>query len=165
MNKRQKIMAFVVISAFVIPSLFVIVAGAESFPYTNCPMFAHYIGKDTYFYDFTFVSEDGQAIQPKCEKASELHTKRLFFNKIYGSAEADSPFGHYKDDSSAEFEERMNLFFKGYFKHVPLEHPQADTIHFEIRQYNRNYTLTSTHRIGYYNVESKKFKHTWPSQL
>ncbi|SNR96312.1 MULTISPECIES: hypothetical protein [Hymenobacter] len=171
MKPIQKAAAVGVMCAFIGPNLCSIVQGKESFPFTPAPMFAHYIGDDTNFYDIDFVGTKGQtekALYPGLNKndahARNYATMRFFLNKIYGSAEAKSPLGYFEQDTKAQFENRMSTFFTHYFAtDLATGAAPVDTIRLEISRYNRRYKLQEKHVVGYYAVQAQKFTHVWKS--
>ncbi|WP_324583988.1 hypothetical protein [Agriterribacter sp.] len=168
MKASQKFFAGIVIVSLIIPNLYVIFKGRESFPFTQAPMFGHYIGPKTYFYDFKFIGDNGNGqkiLYPsltysQTESPLYFRTQRLFF-KIYGSAEKNSCFGYYQNDSRERFEQRMSRFFSAYFKFLNKDTSGIQTIRLEIDQYNRQYDLKDSHIVGEYNVISKNFISTW----
>ncbi len=168
MKSFQKVWAGIVIISLIIPNLYVIFTGRESFPFTQAPMFSHYIGTETHFYDFKFAGDDGngqKALYPsltytRTEPPLYFRTQRLFF-KIYGSAEKNSCFGYYENDSREKFEQRMSHFFSAYFKYLNTDTSQIHTIRLIIDQYDRQYHLKERHIAGQYNVASKTFVSTW----
>lgn len=168
MKLSQKIFAGVVIAALVIPNLYVIFRGRESFPFTQAPMFGHYIGPETFFYNFKFIGDDGNSkklLYPsltysQTEPPLYFRTQRLFF-KIYGSAEENSCFGYYENDSREKFERRMSHFFSAYFKFLDKDTSGIQTVRLEIDQYDRRYNFKNSHIVGEYNVNSKNFVSTW----
>ena len=50
----QKKYAIIIFCLFIIPNVFVVVLGIESFPLTCAPMFGHYINSNTELYEFKF---------------------------------------------------------------------------------------------------------------
>ena len=168
MKLSQKILAGIVIASLIIPNLYIIFTGRESFPFTQAPMFGHYIGPETHFYDFKFTGDNGNSqkilypslTHSQTEPPLYFRTQRLFF-KIYGSAENNSCFGYYENDSREKFEQRMSHFFSAYFKYLNKDTSSIQTIRLEIDQYDRQYNLKNSHIVGEYNVASKNFISTW----
>ncbi|OJY99010.1 MAG: hypothetical protein BGP13_23410 [Sphingobacteriales bacterium 40-81] len=161
---KSRIYAILVISAFVIPSFYYIIIGRESFPFSQAPMFGHYIGKETNFYDFKyFLVKDTseQEIYPDSYGGffSKIAIKRYFFNNVYVSVEKISPFGYIKNDNKEMFENRMSRFFTAYFQ----SHNQDTTskIRLDVYNYNRNGEFKQKHTIGYYDITNHNFIHTW----
>lgn len=165
---ESRLYAIIIICAFVLPNLYFIVIGRESFPFTQAPMFGHYIGDSTRFYEFSFILEDKggeKEISPdyvKRHPIAEVALKRFFFGNIYGSVETTSPFGYYKNDTREALEKRMTGFFSAYFKSYSQELPQK--IRLDISRYNREYAFKEKHTVGYYDIQAKKFIHTWKEQ-
>jgi len=171
MKTSQKVFAVLVMCAFILPNLYAITMGREAFPFTPAPMFGHYIGPNTYFYDIDFIGQNNQTeknlypgLNKKTEQTSNFVIMRFFLNKVYGSAEVISPLGYFEQDTPAKLEERMQNFFSNYFKaDLANDTTHINTVRLEVSQYDRNYKLLAKHVIGYYDVQSKNFKHTWTS--
>ena len=172
MRTSQKVFAFLVMCAFILPNLYAITQGREAFPFTPAPMFGHYIGPKTYFYDINFIGQNRKTdkiLYPTLDKNMEhtqnFSTMRFFLNKVYGSAEDISPLGYFEQDTPTKFQERMESFIPNYFKaDLSTDTTHIDTIRLEVSQYDRSYKLQAKHIIGYYDVQSKNFKHTWKSK-
>jgi hypothetical protein len=170
MKTTNKKFAIVVMAAFILPNLYVICIGHESFPFTHAPMFGHYIDETTLFYDFEFIGQDGQEekiLYPSYKEpmqAKDRLIRRFFFNKIYGSVE-ESSFSHFRDDSIESFTARMEKFFAAYFKYVHADSSTIQTVYLEVHQYDKDYRLRAKHRIGYYDILSRKFIYTWRRNL
>lgn len=161
---KSKIYAVFIISAFLIPSLYYIIIGRESFPFSQAPMFSHYIGKETNFYDFKYflICDSSQKeIYPDSYQGffSKIAINRYFFNNVYVSVEEISPFGYIKNDNSVQFEKRMSAFFQAYFQ----SHKQDTTaiIRIDVYNYNRKYELKEKHIVGHYDINNRNFIHTW----
>lgn len=166
MKFSSKIWASVVIVAFLVPNIYVIVKGKESFPFTQAPMFGHYIGPNTLFYNFSFTAQNGEEeklVYPsmkRIEKTAYFPTMRLFF-KYYGSTELNSPFSYYENDTREAFEKRMSAYFKAYFGYLKKDSSGFKKIAVDVSQYDRKYTLKEKHAIGYYDIATENFISTW----
>lgn len=161
---KSKIYAAIVICAFVAPSLYYIIIGRESFPFSQAPMFSHYIGRETKFYDFKYflVSDSAEKeILPDSYSGffSKLAINRFFFNEIYGSVEKTSPFGYIKNDNKEKFEARMSGFFFAYFQ--SFKNDVSGIIRMEVYEYNRKSEFLTMHVIGHYDIRNNNFIHTW----
>lgn len=163
MSGYRKALAACVTAVFIIPNLYTMLKGQESFPFTPAPMFCHYIGENTRFYDFEFVGE-GDSVEKvvapyHAEHENPLAVKRFFFDKIYGSAEAGSPFGYYEQDTREKLQQRLGEFCAVYFKY--LNDPGLKRLRLRVREYDTNYVETASHVIGYFDIASQHFIHTW----
>src|SRR5687767_2813386 len=116
MKTTQKVYAVLVMVAFILPNLYVIYTGHESFPFTHAPMFAHYIDETTLFYDFEYIGQNGheeRVIYPSYKEplqSKDRLIRRFFFNKVYGSVE-ESSFSHFENDSADQLKLRLEDFF------------------------------------------------------
>jgi hypothetical protein len=166
MKPTQKVYALWVMAAFLLPNLYVMCTGHESFPFTHAPMFAHYIDETTLFYDVEFIGQKGQQetlLYPSYK--TPLPTKdrvirRFFFNKVYGSVEASS-FSHFEQDTQEQFIKRLELFFAAYFGYLQTDKLGIQTVRLEVHQYDTDYQLKEKHTLGYYDVSTGKFQYTW----
>ena len=107
---------FFIAAIFLLPNLFVMALGIESFPYTQAPMFGHYIDSETKLYLLKFEGhKDGQTIDlVDYYGKSELRFIRHFFSKVYGSSEYFTPFSGRVIEDEERFNERLNLFFESF---------------------------------------------------
>lgn len=166
-----KILAILVMLLILLPNVASIYLGRESFPYTNAPMFGHYVGEMAYFYDIKFLIDSSgvtERIFPSYDtpnQSIDYLDQRLFFNSVYGSAEKNPPFGYFNPDTSTAFESRMSAFFLACFKYLSTEKPTALRVRCEVSQYDNKQHLLSSHTIGYYDILLKRFKHTWKKNL
>ncbi len=167
MKTSQKLWAISFMAVILIPNMVSIIAGKESFPYTNAPMFAHYIGPGTNFYDVKFIAADGKKqvqVFPSYGATNyygHLKEMRFFFSKIYGPAEPASPFGYFQNDTPEKLEQRLTKFFIAYFPYTDSALVTPEIIRLEIEQYNHQNKFLSAHEIGYYDLQKKRFYHTW----
>ncbi|MDO1449472.1 hypothetical protein Q0590_24565 [Rhodocytophaga aerolata] len=169
MKATQKVYAVSVMVAFLLPNLYVMYSGHESFPFTHAPMFAHYIDETTLFYDFEFIGQKGHQetfLYPSYESplpSKDRVIRRFFFNKVYGSMEASS-FSHFEHDTQEQFIRRLELFFASYFGYLQHDTLGIQTVRLEVHQYNADYQLTEKHTLGYFDVSTGKFQYTWTNR-
>jgi hypothetical protein len=161
--EKKKLFAGLIILIFIFPNLYAVIRGRESYPFTPAPMFAHYIGKKSNFYDFVFIGEGDTAeasVFPKHPgHRNELAIKRFFFDRIYGSVEKNSPFWSNHSDDKEQFEQRLASFFKVYFNE--LEKSGFKRIRLVVIQYDHRYTESASHTVGTFDLSTKLFTHTW----
>ncbi|HEY1025733.1 MAG TPA: hypothetical protein VGE26_11255 [Sphingobacteriaceae bacterium] len=166
MKKTGKFFAAMVMLLFILPNLAAVIIGRESYPFTPAPMFAHYIGDRSNFYDFAFIAEGDSletAVVPKHpEHRNELAIKRFFFDRIYGSVERNSPLWSNNNDDRNQLETRLNKFFSTYFK--DLDGGGYKRIRLEVKQYDHKYAELASHTVGVFDLSTKHFTHTWSSQ-
>lgn len=162
-TKYNKIYAACVFLAFILPNLYAVIKGRESYPFTPAPMFSHYIGDTTKFYDFVFIAEwDSfeRVVDPEhSEHKNQLAIKRFFFDRVYGSVEKNSPLWNEENDNKEKLEKRMSNFFSVYFKH--LQNSDIKSIRLEITEYDHNYTAIASHQAGSFFFSTKHFIHSW----
>ena len=165
----QKIFATVVIVAFLVPNTIAIYRGSENFPFTACPMFAHYIGDHTQIYSFKFIGHQANGAQviltPQYGADNEMMSRRFFFSKVYGSVDCPSSFGSFCDDTPQDFEERLGEYFAAYLAALPEgSEPAADNIQridLEVWQYDSADAVVGKHQVGFYDSKTQTFTHTW----
>lgn len=162
-TKYSKFYAACVLLVFILPNLYAIIKGRESYPFTPAPMFSHYVGDNSKFYDFEFIAEGDsfeRVVNPEhSEHRNQLAIKRFFFDRIYGSVEKNSPLWDEENDSRRKLEKRLSSFFKVYFKH--LENSDIKVIRLVIKEYDHNYTAIESHQAGSFSFSNKHFIHTW----
>ncbi len=163
MKIYKKAFAFLVMAVFIAPNLYVFYTGHESFPFTHAPMFGHYIGEDTQFYDFEFVGDDQKRWYPSYREplpGKDRVIRRFFFNRVYGSMEPSS-FSYYPADSKEAFVQRLEKFFPAYFRYLHADSATVGKIHLEVWRYDARYAPVEKHTVGYYDVPARKFYFTW----
>jgi len=155
--------AVFIILLFVLPNLYSVIFGHESYPFTPAPMFTHYVDEKSDFYEFLFFGEtDTGEVKLKARhqhNTSVVSQNRFFFDQIYGSVEHNYPIGTVKEDSKKAFETRLTQFFIIYF-----DYPEASKIRqikLVVNKYDYNYKLTDAHVVGIYDNQTKQFTHTW----
>jgi hypothetical protein len=148
---------------FLLPNLYAVIKGRESYPFTPAPMFSHYIGDTSKFYDFVFIAEGDsfeRVVDPAHpEHKNQLAIKRFFFDRVYGSVEKNSPLWDEENDNKEKLEKRMSNFFRVYFKH--LQHSNIKRIRLEVKEYDHNYDALKSHRAGSFLFSTNNFVHTW----
>lgn len=158
--------ALFIILLFLIPNVYSLIIGHESFPFTPAPMFTHYVERKSHFYEFQFIGvTDTTEVKLKAYHKSNtgfLAQNRFFFDQIYGSMEHNYPISTVENDSSEGLEQRVSKFFNVYF-----DYPQARSVQqikLVVNQYDNAYNLTASHVVGLYNNQTRKFNHTWGKQ-
>jgi len=166
MVTTNKIYAACVILLFLVPNVYAILNGKESYPFTPAPMFGHYIGDQSAFYDFVFVAigESGEkkVLPSHPEHKNRLAIKRFFFDRVYGSVEKNSPLWDNEHDSKEEFEQRLSSFFSAYFK--DLDKSGFSSIRLDVKKYNKDYKELTSHTVGSFNLSTQHFTQTWNSK-
>ncbi len=112
---------------FVVPHLYVVVAGVEAYPLTCAGMFAQQITPETPRYLFHLTGDDGEGGGPRPVPFSDIGaSKRNFFVHAYGSASADTCHPHFAGDTPEAFAERMSDWFTGFHKTWARKNPDRD---------------------------------------
>ena len=162
-SKSNKLYAACVKLVFLLPNVYAIINGRESYPFTPAPMFGHYIGDKSLFYDFRFIAEGPAGETPVLpehpEHKSRLAIKRFFFDRIYGSVEKNSPLWDNEHDDRQEFEQRLSKFFRVYFK--DLHNADYKSIRLDVKQYNKEYKEVASHIVGSYDLSTQHFTQEW----
>lgn len=158
---KRKLYPILVSLVIIVPNLFSVFAGVESFPFTCAPMFGHYIDENTDLFVFKF---EGQKGSKKTDLVNyfgkpENHFIRHFFSKVYGSTDEITPFSNRLSDSPEEFQHRMNVFFEHYSTFLKTEYKKSyDKISLQVKKvdFERN-DLTNYESVGYYDSKNKKY--------
>ena len=114
MQRAATALAMTVAGVFVSLNLYAIVAAVEDWPFTNAPMFAHYVDRNTPRYRFAFEATFSDESTKRIHYAHanlRWMSLRYFFKYVYGSVEEHSPFNIYPQDTPEAFEERLGEFF------------------------------------------------------
>ncbi|RCH55754.1 hypothetical protein DJ568_07685 [Mucilaginibacter hurinus] len=143
--------------AFLVPNIYIICKGKESYPFTPAPMFGHYVGDSTLFYSIEFTA-NGKNFGT--DHLNNHMVKRMFFDQVYWSVDPESPLGNFDNDSKQAFENRLTNFFSAYYKHLTSD-TAIHRIDLSVTQYNRKYQPLAKHNVGYYDHTTGKFIHTW----
>lgn len=145
-----------------IPNLFAIVLGIESFPFTQAPMFGHYINDNTNLYVLKFEghTKEGKVDLVDYYGKSELRFIRHFFSKVYGSSEYFTPFSGRVFEDKERFDERLTLFFENFENFLWEEHQlRFDKIEITIAQVDKDRNLLSDFEpFGVYDSSSKEYQ-------
>ena len=160
--KLKKIAYPILVSLIVLlPNLFVMAMGIESFPYTCAPMFGHYINDRTslFILNFEGVSEQESIDLTEYYGKSELYFVRHFFSKVYGSTETISPYSHRLLESQGDFYLRMNQFFFEYNYFLNKKYNLVlEKIYVKAKKVDKNRNeLSVSDTLGYYSIEDRKY--------
>lgn len=158
--------------AFASPNIYYALVGGEDFPYTCAPMFGHYIGEGTRFYNFKFIGEfeggEERPLPPRLADLSEIGTMRFFFSKVYGSCDEISPFGNHPGDTTEKLEERLSRYFKRYLAVLPeterKDLPKLKRLRLEVWRYNSSDEVDAKQIVGSYSISRERFIHAWKKQ-
>ena len=167
MSKNAKVIALTVMTSFLLVNAVFIIKGSENFPFTACPMFAHYIGEDTQFYNFKFIGVYNSGLEeilsPTYGKDSEMISMRFFFGKVYGATETISPFGQMVDETPHTFENRLSTYFDYYLRSTDQSSLEGiQSVRLEVWKYDgESERVVEKRSIGSYDVSTKRFRHTW----
>ncbi len=151
----------IVIAFFLVPNVFVMLVGIESFPYTCAPMFGHYINKDTKLYLFKLegVNQGKSTDLIDYLGKPEDFFMRHFFSKVYGSTDAISPFTNKLSESETAFQNRMTLFFDKYSRVLKEKYTLSfEQIQLKVVRVNQDRKpLSPPQIVGYYDCLSKTY--------
>lgn len=166
LNKTYK---YLIITLLVLPNVFVMLLGIESFPYTCAPMFGHYINEDTslYLLEFEGVHNGKTTNLINYLGKPEDFFMRHFFSKVYGSTEAISPFTNKLNESEVAFQYRMNTFFKHYTSMLKHEYQLSfDTINIKAVKVNQDRTpLAKPEIIGFYDLHKNQYNNSFKKDV
>lgn len=164
----KKIYKPLVIALVLLPNIFVIIFGIESFPYTCAPMFGHYIDNDTelYLIKFEGVNDTTSVDLTEYYGKPESFFVRHFFSKVYGSTQAISPFTNKLSESPNAFQSRMNEFFKHYSEFISKEYKLSfDRIDLKVKRVNQERKdLSSLKTIGFFDCNSQNYYSQYKSK-
>ncbi len=165
-----KLLALVFMAAVVAPNLVAVAIPAESWPYTNAPMFAHRVAPETPRYAFVFAGQTraGDFVELGYYSAgARWSLLRLFFKFVYGAVPAGGAFCVYPDDDRTRLEERLSRFFEVFVDRYHARRADAEPL--------RSLVLGVTplqgasnqrgamRRLGVYDVARRSYTHEWES--
>lgn len=140
------------------------ILGFENWPFTPAPMFAHYIDAETPRYAFEYRAhfENGtEAALNYPSVGAHWALNRFFFKYVYGSAEAESVFAEFPQDSVQAFEARLSAFFSAFVKMYaqrqniqPEELKQIDLLVHPLHD-----SMKQAHFVGTFLVKEQIFSH------
>ncbi len=156
-----------------IPVLTALVFDYESWPLTSAPMFAHYHDQKVPLYRFKFVGIFPNAAEQLKER--EMHPKSIgwsgmwfdfhFFGHVYGSIDAESPFGKHRSENRSVFEGRLTHFFQTYLEALrrAKKDPAAGMkrMRLEVIRLDVEARDQETHAVGTFDVDTGVFVHQW----
>ncbi|GAB4237980.1 MAG: hypothetical protein Tsb0034_13390 [Ekhidna sp.] len=130
MNTKQHRMKYITIGLvftfFCGANLYGVLFGKEAFPFSNNPMFGHYVTTEDTLATLTFVIESEGRMSDLSFKDIglwEVRTLRYYFSHVYGSSEPNSPQSDHI--SNEDFIMKNAEFFKGistYLKNREINH-------------------------------------------
>ncbi|MEL6916711.1 MAG: hypothetical protein AAFO99_03170 [Bacteroidota bacterium] len=158
----KKIYLIVVSMVLLLPNLFVVVMGIESFPYTCAPMFGHYVDDNTNFYVLKFegLTDDGEKIDLVDYYGKlEIYFVRHFFSKAYGSIDPINPFSGRLSDNEEDFLKRMEIFFENYKAFLEKEHELFfNRIDISVAKVDAKRNILDDYRLmGYYDFNTESY--------
>ncbi|MEO0527062.1 MAG: hypothetical protein AAFZ89_07540 [Bacteroidota bacterium] len=158
----KKIYLIVVSMVLLLPNLFVVVMGIESFPYTCAPMFGHYVDDNTNFYVLKFegLTDDGEKIDLVDYYGKlEIYFVRHFFSKAYGSIDPINPFSGRLSDNEEDFLKRMDIFFENYKTFLEKEHELFfNRIDISVAKVDAKRNILKDYKLmGYYDFNTESY--------
>ncbi|APY12420.1 hypothetical protein BWZ22_14850 [Seonamhaeicola sp. S2-3] len=158
LNKTYK---YIIITLVLLPNIFVMAVGIESFPFTCAPMFGHYINEETDLYLFKFEG----VVNNKKINLTEYYGKpegyliRHFFSKVYGSTDTISPFTNKLHENHSYFKTRMNTFFKTFASFLEKEYNlKFEKINLMVIKVDPNRNPLSEYKmLGFFNTNESQY--------
>lgn len=162
--------AWTVSLAFLLPNLWFVFLGRESFPFTSAPMFAHYIGPETplFYFEFNGVTQEGALLPIAPDKLgrNERLLIRYFFSYVYGSTHPNRVFGLPEGNTPEIFAERMRRFFRAAYG--PLQKrwqgPSLTAIQVHLVEIDRARKPIDRRVLGSYSVSDDQYTHLWKAR-
>ncbi|PIB34632.1 hypothetical protein BFP72_04010 [Reichenbachiella sp. 5M10] len=140
------------------PNIYAIVFQKESFPFSNNPMFGHYVQDTDRLVTFTFLVSDNDSLSSlQYEEIGlwEVRLKRYYMTYVYGSSQEHSPQGERK--SQKEFIEANTHFFEKLSLILASNDVQHNQLYLAIDQLNAQDELENRKIIGSYSPIQGKF--------
>ncbi|UXP32431.1 hypothetical protein N6H18_00380 [Reichenbachiella agarivorans] len=160
MPKFYPLIVFIVFGAFLIPNLIEITVGQEHFPFSNNPMFGHYVTTQdtTVTFDFVIASSNNEMKPIDYPKYGlwEVKLKRYYFSNVYGSSEPGSPQGYFEGGVEG-FEQRNEAFFLKLSDLILAKNSDTEGIYLLMDWLTPSERAFKIDTLGYYDVESRSF--------
>ncbi|WP_406683908.1 hypothetical protein N1F78_14620 [Seonamhaeicola sp. MEBiC1930] len=161
MKHLKSIYPTLIATFILVPNIYTIILGIESFPYTCAPMFGHYINDETDLYLLKF---EGETVSNKIDLKDyygrpEDHFIRHFFSKVYGSTQNISPFSNRLTENEIFFNQRMNSFFRNFSNYLnEKQNLELLKINLMVKKVNsKRQNLSEFEIIGFYSIEKGKY--------
>lgn len=160
MHKYKSVLIILFFILFITPNLFRVLSGNEDFPFSNNPMFGHYITNNDQLVTLNFLIETDSGLHViDYDKYGlwEIRLKRFYFSNFYGSSEPNSPQGNVSPNLD-RFKKNNTIFFKRLYEIVSKETSQVKRIYLALDHLSKEGVFVSRRNIGYFDPDSKRFK-------
>lgn len=164
---HNQVLVYLLYALILIPNFLAIIMPFENWPYTNAPMFAHYIDDKTPRYTFKFWAnfKDSESTELGYYSiGANWSLPRYFFKYVYGAVGVTSVFNIYPDDTKVDFETRLSSFFSDFTKYYlarntdKKERLQSISL-YVARLSNVTNKPEEQKLVGTYYLKSEKFVH------
>lgn len=165
----SKLLVLLFMAAVIVPNLIAVALPAESWPYTNAPMFAHRVAPDTPRYAFVFTGQtrNGEEVELGYYSAGARWSLwRMFFKFVYGSAPQGGVFSVHPSDDRAQLEQRLSRFFTALvdrYHDRPGVQPLGALALGVAPLTGIENRRGAIRRLGIYDVSTRRYSHQWES--
>lgn len=158
MGKFKQILVIAIFICFVIPNLFQIFKGAEHFPFSNNPMFGHYVTNSDTLAGLSFLTDVEERKELDLSKVGlwDVRLKRFYFSNIYGSSEENSPQKNASPNEKV-FIERNTNFFRKLTSILKSNNIEVSKIYLEHSRLTHEGKVIDRNIIGYYDSNIQSF--------
>ena len=162
----RKLLAVGFMAAVLLPNLIAIALPAESWPYTNAPMFAHRVAPDTPRYALVLEGHrrDGEVVELSYYSVGARWSLwRYFLKFVYGAPPSGREFCVFPDDDRAHLEERLSVFLNAFAdRYHARSQPPLDRMVLKLaRLSGPDNRRDGVRRLGTFDVAEKTYRHEW----
>jgi hypothetical protein len=162
----RKLLALGFMAAVILPNLIAIALPAESWPYTNAPMFAHRVAPDTPRYIFVLEGQrrDGEVVELSYYSVGARWSLwRYFLKFVYGAPPSGGEFSVFSDDDRAHMEQRLSAFFSAFVdRYHARSQPPLDRMVLKLaRVSGADNRRGEVRRLGTFDLAEKRYRHEW----
>lgn len=162
-----RILVSLFILAVIGSNIFAMIFEVEDWPFTNAPMFAHYVGPQTPRYAFVFEATFSDGSKKELGYYSVGATwalMRYYFKYVYGAIPTGGVFSVYPHDTPSDFNSRMQRFFSAFVGYMERGGAQKPTgVDIAVSKLGKNNEVIDSHLVGHYHPEAQRYEHLWKS--
>lgn len=160
MHKYKSVLVVLFFILVITPNVIQVFSGDENFPFSNNPMFGHYLTNDDQLVTLSFLIETDSGLQNLDYIKYglwEVRLKRFYFSNFYGSSEFNSPQRN-ASPTLEIFEKNNTIFFGHLYEIVSKKTGNVKRIYLAMDRLSKDGEFVSRKNIGYFDPNSKSFK-------
>lgn len=158
MSKFKRVLVIILFICFIAPNLLQVFMGAEHFPFSNNPMFGHYVANSDTLAGLSFLTDVKERRELDLSKVGlwDVRLKRFYFTNVYGSSEYNSPQRNASPNKKV-FIDRNTDFFRKLTSILKSNNIEVTRIYLEHSKLTQEGKVIDRSIIGYYDSEIQSF--------